>query len=55
MTDLIVISAVKDTLADHAVSADFNEDFKEEVAKVLSDAAERAEANDRKSVQLRDL
>jgi len=55
MTDLIVKSAVKDALADHPVSADFYEALNEEVAEVLSDAAERAEANDRKTVQPRDL
>jgi len=55
MTDLIVKSAVKDALADHPVSADFYEALDEEVAEVLSDAAERAEANDRKTVQPSDL
>ena len=55
MTDLIVKSAVKDALADYPVSADFHEALNEEVAEVLSNAAERAEANDRKTVQPRDL
>jgi histone H3/H4 len=55
MTDLIVKSAVKDALADRAVSADFYEALNEEVAEVLNEAAERAEANDRKTVQPRDL
>ena len=55
MTDLIVKSAVKDALADHPVSADFYEALNEEVAEVLNEAAERAEANDRKTVQPRDL
>jgi len=55
MTDLIVKSAVKDALADHPVSADFYDALNEEVAEVLSEAAERAEANDRKTVQPRDL
>jgi len=55
MTDLIVKSAVKDALADHAVSADFYEAFNDEVAELLNDAAERAEANGRKTVEPRDL
>ena len=55
MTDLIVKSGVKEALADHPVSADFPEALNEEVAELLNEAAERAEANDRKTVQPRDL
>ena len=54
MTDLIVKSAVKDAL-DNNVSADFYEALDEEVAELLDDAARRAEANDRKTAQPRDL
>ncbi|WP_135306425.1 DUF1931 domain-containing protein [Haloarcula amylovorans] len=52
---LIVKAAVKDTLSEHNVSADFYETLDTEVAKLLEDATERAEANDRKTVQARDL
>jgi histone H3/H4 len=55
MTDLIVKSAVKDALDDNNVSADFYEALDEEVAELLDDAARRAEANDRKTAQPRDL
>jgi len=55
MADLIVKSAVKDALNDNNVSADFYEALDDEVAELLDDAARRAEANDRKTVQPRDL
>jgi histone H3/H4 len=55
MSDLIVKAAVKDALADNNVSADFYDALNEEVAELLDDAAERAESNDRKTVQPRDL
>lgn len=55
MADLIVQSAVKDALEDHNVAADFYDALDEEVAELLEDAARRADANDRKTVQPRDL
>jgi histone H3/H4 len=55
MTDLVVKSAVKDALAGNNVSADFYDALNDEVAELLEDAARRAEANDRKTVQSRDL
>jgi histone H3/H4 len=55
MTDLIVKSAVKDAVEDHPVAADFYEALNDEVDELLSEAAERAEANDRKTVEPRDL
>jgi|GEM_PF-248600 histone H3/H4 len=55
MSDLIVKAVVKDVLSDHNVSADFYDALNEEVTELLDDAAERAEANDRKTVQPRDL
>ena len=55
MSGLIVKSAVKDALDDINVSADFYEALNNEVAELLDDAARRAEANDRKTVQPRDL
>lgn len=55
MADLIVQSAVKDALGDHNVSAEFYDALDEVVAEVLADAARRADGNDRKTVQSRDL
>jgi len=55
MADLIVKSAVKEALNDHNVSADFYEALDDEVADLIEDGARRAEANDRKTVQPRDL
>lgn len=55
MADLIVKSAVKDAVGDMNVSSDFYDSFNEEVEELLAEAAERAEANDRKTVQSRDL
>ncbi|CAP15059.1 MULTISPECIES: DNA-binding protein [Halobacterium] len=55
MSDLIVKAAVKDELSEHNVSADFYAALNEEVAELLDDAADRAEANERKTVQPRDL
>jgi histone H3/H4 len=55
MSNLIVKAVVKDVLSDHNVSADFYDVHDGEVAELLDDAAERAEANDRKTVQPRDL
>ncbi|HET7324866.1 MAG TPA: DUF1931 domain-containing protein [Halococcus sp.] len=55
MADLIVQSAVKEQLTDHNVSADFYDALDSEVEDLLADAARRAEDNDRKTVQPRDL
>ena len=55
MTDLIVKSAIKDQLADQNVSADFYDALDSEVADLLEEAAQRANDNDRKTVQPRDL
>lgn len=55
MADLIVKAAVKDALEDKNVSSDFYDQLDEEVEELLEDAAERADANDRKTVQPRDL
>lgn len=55
MTDLIVKSAVKEALQGNNVSADFYDALDDEVSELLEDAARRAEANDRKTVQPRDL
>lgn len=55
MTDLIVKSNVRDALDDYNVSADLFDALNDEVDALLEDAARRAEANDRKTVQPRDL
>lgn len=55
MADLIVKAAVKEALTDKNVSSDFYDALDDEVADLLEDAARRAEANGRKTVQPRDL
>ncbi|MHC3381783.1 DUF1931 domain-containing protein [Haloarcula sp. H-GB5] len=55
MSDLIVKAAVKEHLDDHNVASDFYEALDEEAAELVDKAAERAAANDRKTVQSRDL
>ena len=55
MADLIVKATVKDALSEHSVSADFYDALDQEVTDLLDEAARRAEANDRKTVQPRDL
>ena len=55
MSDLIVKAAVKSALDDKNVAADFYDALNEEVGEILDEAAERADANDRKTVQPRDL
>ncbi|MFC4989259.1 DUF1931 domain-containing protein [Saliphagus infecundisoli] len=55
MADLIVKAGVKDSLDEYNVSGDFYDALDDEVTELLADAAERAEDNDRKTVQPRDL
>ena len=55
MADLIVKAGVQDELDDYQISADFYEALDEEVAELIADAAERAEANDRVTVMTHDL
>ncbi|WP_266082640.1 DUF1931 domain-containing protein [Haladaptatus caseinilyticus] len=55
MADLIVKAAVKEQLEGQNVAGDFYDALDEEVAEVLDNAARRAEENDRKTVQARDL
>jgi histone H3/H4 len=55
MADLIVKSTVKEQLDGMNVAADFYDALDEEVVELLEDAASRADANDRKTVQPRDL
>lgn len=55
MADLVVKSAVKEALEGNNVSSDFYEALDNEVSELIHEAAERAESNDRKTVQPRDL
>jgi histone H3/H4 len=55
MADLIVKAAVKEELDDMNVASDFYDALDERVEELLEDAARRADANDRKTVQPRDL
>ena len=55
MTELIVKSGVKNALDGYQVSEALYDAFKAEVAAFLKDAARRTEANDRSTVQARDL
>ncbi|ELY67233.1 hypothetical protein [Natronococcus jeotgali] len=55
MADLIVKAAVKEALDDYNVAADFYEALDDEVTELLDEADQRAEANDRRTVQPRDL
>ena len=48
-------TAVKEQLDEMNIAADFYNALDEDVAKLIEDAARRAEANDRKTVQPRDL
>ena len=55
MANTIVKAAVKEHLADQNVASDFYDALDNEVSDLLDDAAQRAEDNDRKTVQARDL
>ena len=55
MPNVIVKAAVKEELSDMNVSSDFYDALDEEVNELLNDAARRADENDRKTVQARDL
>ncbi|WP_299334646.1 DUF1931 domain-containing protein [Haloplanus sp.] len=55
MADLIVKAAVKEALQNKNVSSDFYNALDDEVEELLEDASRRAEQNDRKTVQPRDL
>ena len=55
MTDLIVKNGVKEAVDEKNVASDFYDALDERVANLLDEAATRADANDRKTVQSRDL
>ena len=55
MSNLIVKAAVKNALDEKNVASDFYDSLDERVETLLDEAATRADANDRKTVQARDL
>lgn len=55
MTDLIVKSGVKNALSGYQVSEAFYDALDAQVAALLEDAARRTGANDRSTVQPREL
>ena len=55
MANTIVKAAVKDELSEMNVSSDFYDALDEDVGQLLEKAAQRADANERKTVQPRDL
>ncbi|MFP4232759.1 MAG: DUF1931 domain-containing protein [Candidatus Aenigmatarchaeota archaeon] len=55
MNVLIVKNTVKEAAGNKNVSSDFYEKLDEKVEDLIDRAAERAEANGRKTVQARDL
>jgi hypothetical protein len=55
MVDLIVKSGVQDALPEHPILSDFYDALDEEVAELLEDASQRADANDRNTVMPQDL
>lgn len=55
VANTIVKAAVKEELSDMNVSSDFYDALDSEVQDMLADAAQRAQDNDRKTVQPRDL
>lgn len=55
MPQRVVKAAVKDAMDDMNVAADFYDALDDEVAELLEDASRRAQENDRRTVQPRDL
>jgi len=53
--DLIVKSKIKEAVPDLNVAAEVAEALNEKVNKLLVDAAERAKANGRRTLQARDI
>ncbi len=55
MADLIVKSKIKEAVTDLNVAGDVAEALNKKVEALLMDAAERAKANGRRTLQARDL
>ena len=54
-TKLVVASKIKEVVKDLQVSSEVADALNEKVAKLLEEAAERAKANGRRTIQARDL
>jgi hypothetical protein len=54
-SNVVVEAAVREHVEDMAVASEFYEPLNEAVNELLADAAQRARANGRKTVQVRDL
>lgn len=55
MTDLIIKSKIKSAVPDLSVAAEVADELNKKVLKLLEDAAIRAKANGRRTLQARDL
>ncbi|RMD67051.1 DUF1931 domain-containing protein [Candidatus Pacearchaeota archaeon] len=55
MVDLIVKSKIKEAVKDLNVASDVSEALNKKVEALLAEAAERAKANGRRTLQARDL
>lgn len=55
MTDLIIKSKIKEAVPDLNVSAEVADALNKKVGQILKEAAERAKANGRRTLQGRDI
>lgn len=56
MSDSVIVkSKIKEVASDHNVAGDFADALDEEVRQLVKDAAQRAEANGRKTLMAKDL
>ena len=55
MTEIIIKSKIKDVIPDLSISSEVAESLDKKVIQLLKDAAERAKANGRRTLQARDL
>ncbi len=55
MTDLIIKSKIKEAVPDLNVAAEVSDALNKKVDQILKDAAERAKANGRRTLQGRDI
>ena len=55
MVNLIIKSNIKEVVPDLSVAAEVADALNEKVEKILKEAAERAKANGRRTLQARDL
>lgn len=55
MADLIIKSKIKSAVPDLSVASDVANALNEKVAQILDDAAKRAKANGRRTLQAKDI